>query len=264
MGAGAVPSASRATPSRSPLTSDTPGPLALIGSGEFLPQMEDLDRWLLSGRAPVVAVVPTAAAPEGDVSVQRWVQMARRHFAAIDPGIEVRPVLVRDTSDSLRGVYADAVEDAGLIYLSGGNPAHLSDTLRDSPVWHTMVRAWRGGAAIAGCSAGAMALAGSWPPFARIQEREFGVGLGLVAGLSIIPHFDRVRSWGHLDAVDVASRRPPGSRLVGLDEDTALVWESAGGWRVEGPGQVWELAGAEPAALPRGGLELPVPEVAAA
>ena len=76
-----------------------------------------------------------------------------------------------------------------MIYLSGGNPAYLADTLRGTAVWDAIVAAWRGGAALAGCSAGAMALT-SWVPSLRHPRTGGTVGLGLLPRLRVIPHFD--------------------------------------------------------------------------
>ena len=41
--------------------------------------------------------------------------------------------------------HAAAIEGAGLIYLSGGNPAYLAETLRQTAVWHAIVARARGG-----------------------------------------------------------------------------------------------------------------------
>lgn len=235
------------------------GPLALVGSGEFLPAMREVDRGLLAGRAPTVAVIPTAAAPEGDRRLRHWVDLARRHFDEL--GAEVVPLLVRDRPDANRDSFASAVEDAGLVYLSGGDPAFLTETMRDTPVWHAVVAAWQRGAALAGCSAGAMAMAGSWPPFSERSPDGYREGLGVVPGLSVLPHFDRVRRWRGPQVTELAAGRPTGSTLVGIDEHTALVWRD-GSWAVEGPGQVWSLDGEAPAALPRQDAALPEPVVA--
>ena len=51
-----------------------PGPIALVGSGEFLPVMEDVDRGLLAGRPPRAAFLPTAAGEEGPVVVTATAQ----------------------------------------------------------------------------------------------------------------------------------------------------------------------------------------------
>jgi hypothetical protein len=41
------------------------GPLALVGSGEYLPSMLEIERALITGRPPRYVQIPTAAAPEG-------------------------------------------------------------------------------------------------------------------------------------------------------------------------------------------------------
>ena len=48
------------------LVRSTAGPLALVGSGEYLPVLEPLERALLEGRPPRYVQLATAAAPEGD------------------------------------------------------------------------------------------------------------------------------------------------------------------------------------------------------
>jgi cyanophycinase len=237
------------------------GPLALVGSGEFLSGMQETDRRLLAGRTPTVAVVPTAAAPEGDRRLRHWVDLARTHFEAL--GAEVVPLLVRDRSDANRDSFAAAVEDVGLVYLSGGDPGFLTETLRGTPVWEAIVAAWRGGSALAGCSAGAMALAGSWPPFSEPDAAAYRDGLSLVPQLAVLPHFDRVLRWRGGRLGGIGAGRPDGATLVGIDEHTAAVWRD-GTWTVEGQGAVWGLDGEDPAELPRTGVPLPDPQLASA
>jgi cyanophycinase-like exopeptidase len=58
--------------------------------------------------------------------------------------------------------------------------------------------------------------------------------LGLVKGVIVAPHFDilpdrLLRAWSGL--------MPPGHRLLGIDEDTALLRRD-GGWDVRGRGRV--------------------------
>ena len=55
-----------------------PGPIALVGSGEFLPVMAEVDAGLLasSGRSrPRVAILPTASWPDGETVFRRWAAM---------------------------------------------------------------------------------------------------------------------------------------------------------------------------------------------
>ena len=61
-----------------------PGPVALIGAGEFLPAMADVDAGLLlaTGRArPRVAILPTASYPDGEEVFSHWAAMGVAHFA---------------------------------------------------------------------------------------------------------------------------------------------------------------------------------------
>ena len=112
-----------------------PGPIALVGSGEFTPALEPVDRRLLdaSGRKhPRVVILPTASAPDGEEMFQRWVRMGRDHFESL--GAQVEPLLVRERDDALDPVPAQVVVEADLVYLSGGKPDHLYDVLRDTPI----------------------------------------------------------------------------------------------------------------------------------
>lgn len=200
-------------------TSAAPGPIALVGSGEFLPQMVEVDRALLQGRASRAAFLPTAAGQEGDASVQRWLGLGTRHYEAM--GVTPVPVRVLQRSDAEDADLVASVRDVGLVYLSGGNPGYLVDTLRDSTMWHAIVEAWRGGAALAGCSAGAMALTASAPDV-RSGRMAPKAGLGLLGHLAVLPHFDRMHQWDPT-ATERTVDAHPGLAVVGIDEDTALV-----------------------------------------
>lgn len=230
-----------------------PGPVALAGSGEFLPVMEPVDRALLQGRPPRAAFLPTAAALEGDARVAYWLDLGRRHYE--DLGVEPVPVPVRTRDDAEDPDMAALVRDVGLVYLSGGDPHHLARTLRGTPVWAAILEAWRGGAALAGCSAGAMALSAGAPELpGRGQRATDGAGkrdddvadgvangLGVLGGLAVIPHFDLMEQWP--GAVDrFLAWRPKDTVLLGIEEETALVGE-ASSWRVEGRGAVWVFEG---------------------
>ena len=215
----------------------TPGPIALVGSGEYLPVMADIEGALIAGRAPRYVQLATAAAPEGDESLARWHRLGREQAERL--GVEQVIVDVRDRADADDPAHAAAIEGAGLVYLSGGNPAYLAETLRDTAVWRAIVDAHAGGAALAGCSAGAMALS-DWAPRMRELNAVEPTGLGLVPHVRVIPHFDRMLSWVPDVLRNALLRLPEGSTLLGIDEDTALV----GGpheWTVQGRQSVWVL-----------------------
>jgi len=214
-----------------------PGPIALVGSGEYLEVMREVERALLVGRAPRFVQLPTAAAPEGPASLARWTALGVAQAGRL--GVEAVPVVVRDRDDADDPALAALVEGAGLVYLSGGSPSHCASTLRGTLVWKAVERAWRDGAALAGCSAGAMSLT-SWVPEIRHPLREADPGLGIVPGLRVIPHFDRFAAWMPDLVTRYLTRPPEGVSVVGIDEDTALVWDG-GCWTVSGRQSVWVL-----------------------
>ncbi|HET7899944.1 MAG TPA: Type 1 glutamine amidotransferase-like domain-containing protein [Candidatus Nanopelagicales bacterium] len=213
-------------------------PIALVGAGEYLPVMTEIERSLIDGRAPRYVQLATAAAPEGEESLARWHKLGRLQAERL--GVEQVVVDVRTRDDADRDDLAALVEGAGLVYLSGGNPAYLADTLRGTKVWDAIVAAHDAGAAIAGCSAGAMALS-SWAPRMRdLVHPDQPSGLGLVQNLRVIPHFDKMLGWVPDVLRNALLHKPEGTMLVGIDEDTALV----GGpheWTVQGRQSVWEL-----------------------
>ncbi len=214
------------------------GPIALVGSGEFLPPMAEFDRLLLeaSGAArPRVAILPTASWPDGEETFWRWAEMGVEHFRSL--GAEVEAVPVSDHAAACDPAYAQAVGEADLIYMSGGKPDHLLDTLDGSAVWAAARAANDRGAVIAGCSAGAMVLADRQPRFRRVTlpfPLRWRESLGVVGAAAILPHYDSVPEtlWAIF-----ALQAPEGVAIVGIDDDTAFLGRG-GAWQVHGSGRV--------------------------
>jgi cyanophycinase-like exopeptidase len=227
----------------------THGPLALVGSGEYLPSMLDIERSLIDGRPPRYVQIPTAASAEGAERMAYWVELGRTQAARL--GVEAVPLVVADRARADDPEVAAQVAGAGLIYLSGGSPGLLADVLRDTALWRAIVAAWEGGAALAGCSAGAMAMADHVPDL-RHPTRGGRPGLGLLPRIQVIPHFDKMLGW----MPDLLTRpffRPAdGVTLVGVDEETALV----GGpdeFTVAGRRSAWVLGAGKRREIPAGG-----------
>ncbi len=215
----------------------SPGPLALVGSGEYLPQMAKIEGSLIAGRPPRYVQIATAAVPDGEPTVERWHNLGIAQAERL--GVEPVILHVKDRDDADSADIAKLVEGAGLIYLSGGHPGFLAETLRDTVVWAAIVEAWRNGAALAGCSAGAMAFS-SWVPSLR-HPREGGTpGLGLLPHVRVIPHFDAFVS----RIPDMMTRfllpHDPAICVLGVDEETALVGGPSE-WVVKGKSSAWHL-----------------------
>lgn len=196
------------------------GPVALVGSGEYLPVMEKLEAQLLAGRPAKYVQIPTAAAEEGPASLERWVALGVAQAERL--GVEAVPVVARTRDEADDPDLAALVAGAGLVYLSGGSPSYLAATLRGTRLWEAVRAAWEDGAALAGCSAGAMALTGS-APHVRDFDRAPEEGLGVLPGWHVLPHFDRITDWEPGIVERYLARLPEGELIVGIDEETALV-----------------------------------------
>jgi cyanophycinase len=207
-----------------------------VGSGEYLPEMADLEAGLLAGRPPRYVQLATAAVPDGAEVVRYWHRLGEEQAKRL--GVEPVVVAVADRDDADDAAWAARVEGAGLIYLSGGHPGYLAAVLGGTAVWSAIVQAWRGGAALAGCSAGAMAFA-SWVPSLRRPGSPPEPGLGLLPQVRVVPHFDRFSSRG--GARDWLMTEDAGVTVLGIDENTALVG-GPGSWAVHGRGQVHDLS----------------------
>jgi cyanophycinase len=185
--------------------------------------MYELDALLLTDRPKRVIHIPTAAGREGEGRLGYWRNLALGHFSEL--GAEVETLDVTDRPGAMRQDQAARIAGVGMIFMSGGDPHHLVESLRNTPVWEAMRAAWDSGAVLAGCSAGAMALGGAIPAF----RREAGEALGLIPGISVIPHYDR---YGKMmkPIVQLRERR---ITVVGIDENTAMyggpdVWTAYG------------------------------------
>lgn len=214
-----------------------PGMLALVGGDEFNPGNEEQDRILAAAAGPGEAfVVPTAAARQ---KPERSVAHAIEWFRQFHLDLHELPVLKR--ADATSAALAARARAGGFFYLVGGDPGLVAKLLRGSAVWTAMFEAWRDGAALAGSSAGSMALCShtlvraSWPN--RFNRRPADA-LGLMPKTAVLPHFD---TFGHR-WVESAQEAAPELCLLGIDERSAVVWDGKK-WLAAGPGAVTVIRG---------------------
>jgi len=219
------------------------GLVALVGSGEYLPVMDAIDRFLLDsvrvdGRPPRVACLPAAAGQEGEGSVGRWLKMGVEHFAAL--GAEAMPVHITNRDDANDPVLAETVAGSDLIYFSGGHPQYLYQTMSGSRAWEAAESAWARGAVYAGCSAGAMIAGAHIPDFRSLGLRQQSA-FGKLPNSVIFPHFDRMMALRGLLLPLIQSRLLKGEYALGIDEETALVGKPGGLWQVMGQSKVYVI-----------------------
>lgn len=208
------------------------GYLLLEGGAEFGGQMAAPDRRALElagGLDAAVGILPTAAAP--DQNHLRAGQNGQRWFIGLGARrVSVIPLIDRASAD-LPAV-ADSIQQSALIYLLGGFPRYLGQTLLDSLSAHSLRAAYQAGAVLAGSSAGAMVLCQYYyDPAAG----EICTGLNYIPGACLIPHYNRS---GQKWAAALAALLP-GELLIGIDEQTGMLDDAPEGrWKVYGKGQV--------------------------
>jgi cyanophycinase len=184
---------------------------------------------LAGGVEALVGIIPAAAAPDGNdrragQNGQRWFRgLGAKHVTVLE---------VVDQASANHPVLADALAHCRLIYMLGGFPHYLAQTLAGSRAWQAVVSAYQAGAVVGGSSAGAMVLC---EYYFNPETKTAEPGLNLVAGACLIPHYDTLGGrW--IAALETAL---PHISLIGIDEQTGIVSDETGGqWSVYGKGQI--------------------------
>lgn len=195
---------------------------------------ELLQAAVIRGKKEVFVQLPTAAGAEDASRLAHWHDLGKVQGQRL--AVETKSLRLYTREDAFNPEFVEAIENAGLIYLSGGDPHYLTDALMDTPVWEAIIRAWSSGSSLMGCSAGAMAMGSEIIAFRKSHVTR---GLALLPMIQTIPHYDRFLGWLP-DRVSAAIMRvEEGMNLIGIDENTALVRDNADStWRVWGEGKV--------------------------
>ncbi len=228
--------------------------LALIGGEEFADGFEDVHAGLLAaigGGPRRVVYLPTCAADDGDETVDYWCRLARERLGAV--GAQVETPRIVDIASANDPHHARLIAAADWIYLGGGYPHVAMRILPGTRALDALRSALARGALISGASAGAMLMCARsfviTPELGADVDRALEQGdtagwnppppppldcLGWVPRSLCMPHFNRIplpHAW--LDRGFL----PAGFRLIGIDEQTALV-NTDGSWEVQGRGAV--------------------------
>ena len=125
---------------------------------------------------------------------------------------------------------------ARLIYVAGSSPMHIRSVLKNSRVWSALVDAWHDGAVVARTSGAAMALT---DPMVDARGGGLTIGLGLLTGLAVVPHFGDVHEDEHGEKLHRSVHLAPvGTPVAGIPERTALIRVPGGRWSSAGAGEV--------------------------
>jgi cyanophycinase len=208
------------------------GYILLAGGAEFGGAMAIADRRaieLAGGVNARISIVPTAAAP--DKNHERAGRNGFDWFKKLG-AVEVAfvPLIDRESADDAKIV--EALLRSRLIYMPGGFPRHLEQSLSGSKSWQAILAAHQSGAVIAGSSAGAMILCDHYyDPFGG----KIFKGLGLIPDVCLIPHHNTLgRNWSRQ-----LTQQLSGVILIGIDEKTGMINDGpAGQWQVYGTGRI--------------------------
>jgi cyanophycinase len=208
------------------------GYILLEGGAEFGGQMAEADMRaieLAGGVEAPISIIPAAAAPDnnheraGHTGVRWFKSMGAKNVALL-------PLL--DSASAHQSLISKLLLDSRLIYLLGGFPAYLAQTLAGSKAWQAILQAYLAGAVIGGSSAGAMVLCQHCYDPSRGTVID---GLNLIPGTCVIPHYD---SFGNTWASPLATLLPE-DVLIGICEQTGMIDDGEDGeWKVYGKGWI--------------------------
>lgn len=234
------------------MTSGTPGPIALLGSGETAPTSGVVYDYLVRGRAAPVQVAlletPAGFQPNAAQVAAKVAEFIAVRLQNLRPQMRQLPARARGTPYSPDDPASSAgLRDAELIFLGPGSPTYTVRQLAGSLAWQRLIACHRHGAAIATASAATIAMGALALPVYEIYkvgaDLHWQPGLNLLApfGLEVvlIPHWNNNEGGAELDTSRcymgqeryerLAALIPPGLTVVGIDEHTGLVLDFAAG-----------------------------------
>ena len=205
--------------------------LLLEGGAEFGGRMSEPDLRaieLAGGFNIPICVIPTAAAPDnnhrraGDNGIRWFQSLGAKNVFAVD---------VIDSASANNESLAASISASRLIYLLGGFPRYLAETLANSVCWRAALDAFNEGAVIAGSSAGAMVLCEHYyDPY----EKKLLRGLNLIPNACVLPHHNNFgKAWAKQ-----LEQQLPDVILIGIDEQTGMLNGKGDVWQVHGAGKI--------------------------
>lgn len=246
-----------------------PGLITLFGSGETAPGAPKIYHALFTqmSETPRVAILETPAGfePNSDHVAGQVATYLQKRLQNFRPQTVVVPARKRgtefspDAPDVITPLY-----DANVIFMGPGSPTYAVRQLENSLAWHVLRAQHRLGAALIFSSA--MVLAASRHTLPIYEIYKVGEELHWKAGLNLFDDFGLslifVSHWNNRDGGEVldtsrcylGQRRfeqliamlpaDPARRVVGIDENTALTIDLAGGQcTVHGAGEVTIMHG---------------------
>jgi cyanophycinase len=188
-------------------------------------------------------VIVTAATSQPEEVGKEYIKLFK------ELGVKQIDVLdIRTREDAHDEVSVKKIEEAAVIFFTGGDQLRITSQLGDSPTFRCMQQIYRNGATIVGTSAGAAAMpetmlnGGPSDESHKISALSMAPGLAFFSGVVIDSHFAERGRMGRLLGAVAQNPRNLG---VGIDEDTAIVVKHEQHFSVLGSGAVYVVDGSE-------------------
>ena len=215
------------------------GPLIAIGGAEDKVRERTILRYFLETAGGADAsVVVLATASEVPETGERYADL---FYSLNADSVEVLRIATREDALAAGGEAAELLEYATGLFITGGSQLRLSSALGGTAVEAAIQARHAAGMVVAGTSAGAAFLSahmialGDSGATPRRRLVHLAPGLGLQENVVIDQHFRRRDRLGRLLT---ALSYHPGMLGVGIDEDTAALFDTEGSLRVLGGGAV--------------------------
>ncbi|HRJ74970.1 MAG TPA: Type 1 glutamine amidotransferase-like domain-containing protein [Anaerolineales bacterium] len=219
--------------------------LLLAGGSEFGGKMREPDLQVIElagGFDAPICIIPTAAAPDhnhkraGNNGIKWFESLGAKNVFTVD---------VIDSNSANDSSLAASIRTSKLVYLLGGFPRFLGETLKNSLCWQAMINVYQNGGVIGGSSAGAMVLCEFYyEPY----EQKLLNGLNLIPNACVLPHHNQ---FGKRWANNLRTLLP-NAILIGIDEETGMI-NSGDNWQVYGKGEVTVYRSESTVTVGRGG-----------
>lgn len=197
-----------------------------------------------------VVVIPTASRLRD--TGRTYVNLFRDLGAA-----HAESLTFRDHADGARAEHVHALRRATGVFMTGGNQTRLTRALLDTPCWEALLGVHAGGTTVGGTSAGAAVMSSTMIASGQsgLRPRRGMVnlerGFGLTSRVLVDQHFSQRQRLGRLITALSHGVAPVG---LGVDEDTAAVFDGRGRFEVVGSGCV-SVVRTPAADAPRDGRE---------
>ena len=200
--------------------------ILLVGGGEFREECLAMDSYLLESlkkKHPRVAIIPTAAANQRP---EKAAENGVRYFDSL--GANANSILILNRAQAEDETYFSNIHEVDLIYLTGGDPKHLLETLYQTPFMAAITESVSKGATLAGSSAGAMVLG------SRMRFKKWMPAIDLISNTAVLPHHEN--SIPETVLSENQSELQSGIELIGIDSATG-VFLGDNGVKIAGKGK---------------------------